>query len=83
MTYYYITHYYHNNERPRISGHVIKAENEQKALHISLKLCLKYHIPHKSKIEETDNTWLLERRRKGHGGYIWYEENGKLKKETE
>lgn len=75
------------------TGHLIRAKNEQDALRIAKKhgIAFPFNSPfvkfrkiYKKLYENrTFDEALIERRRKGIGGKIWYEDkNGKLQYET-
>ena len=89
MNYFYVlNHYEYESGFPVSSGHVIKTDSEEDAI----KICEKYGIgcPFNRKIRirnarllnpekyQTDFE-LIKRRKKGIGGKIFYEKNGKLK----
>jgi len=89
MKYFYIVLWY----RPRgMSAHIIKAPSIKKALEIREKYSIANPIGNtkikKIECRQVDMRFsvyksLLERRRKGLGGYIWYEEDNELKTEID
>jgi len=88
MNYFYILNYY-TTPSPR-TGHVVRAKSEIEAQQIVIRHNIMY--PHNKTIDFVtsrilnEEYWvdklLIERRKKGIGGSIWYEDiNGKLQKE--
>jgi len=91
MNYFYVKVFY-TNYRIAFSAHVVRARSIIDAKRITEKHRISYpfhskmvksRLYQKLNINEYFNRRLIERRRKGIGGSIWYEdENGKLQKET-
>jgi len=88
MNYFYILNYY-TTPSPR-TGHVVRAKSEIEAQQIVIKHKITY--PHNKIIDFVTSRildkkyrfdeLLIERRKRGIGGNIWYEDkNGKLQKE--
>jgi hypothetical protein len=91
--YYYMTVFGTDDNGHHVGGgHVIKSESMDDALRIREKYGISNPMHAKGKLrircEELDmkeehNQQFIERRRKQFTGSIWYEEDNKLKKETE
>ncbi len=90
MNYYQVKVYYKRGE-PRVSAHIVKAKNKQEAIQITER----YGIANPFHSESIDHRQYLQldmrlkqckdiikRRHQGIGGSVWFEENGKLQKET-
>jgi len=93
MNYFYVSvHYTRRGRNGRQStGHAIKAKNLQDALKIATKHGIAYQfnsplvrgrLARRLYKNHPFDKAIIERRKKGIGGSIWYEdENGKLQKE--
>lgn len=83
MKYYYVENRY---EGHKASGHVVRANSKREAKEI----CEKYGIanPMGAKVRSRTVTlilgqWLINRRKRGIGGKIFYEQDNQLKIEKE
>ena len=85
MNYYYIRTSY--KEHPKLSAHVVKAKSEEEAVSIAERHRISNPFgtnvvkrePRLLVLTDRFDSNIIDRRKRGVGGKIFYEENGKLK----